>query len=220
MGKKIYITESQLNEIIGNSTYLNNQDTTNEYKLGTTEVSVNGITGDNIDGNLKTGKPVTTDKFAKQIKNQNRFGGYAPHYRRSILPESNQDLTGKNNTFQISDKEKKKIINNLNNYSGSGNEKGVQRMKNIINKNGRISYDDAYRILDDIESGNDGILDPDGTFKSELERKIKTGTDISANNRESKQNRGENIIKSAPKNYGNGKAHTPKGNNVINVTYE
>ena len=67
MSKLIYITESQLNEIIGNGAYFDKQDTTNEYRLGGPEISVGGVTGNYTDGDVEHAEPVITDKFAKQI---------------------------------------------------------------------------------------------------------------------------------------------------------
>lgn len=213
MGKLIYITESQLNEIIGNGAYLNNQDTTNEYRLGGAEISTDGITGDYIDGNIETGKPVISDKISKRMSKP-RVRGLA----RTVLPESNQDLTGKQKTMQISDTTISKIKDRLNNYSGNQNDPGIKRAKNIINK-GRISNDDGYRILDDFENGNAGnVLDP--MLQKEIRRKLDTAENISKNNRDSKMSRGENVLKSAPKTGIKGGAHTPKGNNVIGVSYQ
>ena len=213
MGQLIYITESQLNEIIGNGAYLNNQDTTNEYRLGGAEISTDGITGDYIDGNIETGKPVISDKISKRMSKP-RVRGLA----RTVLPESNQDLTGKQKTMQISDTTINKIKDRLNNYSGNQNDPGIKRAKNIINK-GRISNDDGYRILDDFENGNAGnVLDP--MLQKEIRRKLDTAENISKNNRDSKMSRGENVLKSAPKTGIKGGAHTPKGNNVIGVSYQ
>jgi hypothetical protein len=70
MSKLIYITESQLNEIIGNGSYLNQQDSTNEYRFGGAEISVGGTTGDYVDDNVKLGEPVITDKISKRLQNQ------------------------------------------------------------------------------------------------------------------------------------------------------
>lgn len=215
MSKLIYITESQLQEIIGNGAYLNSQDTNNEYRLGGAEISVNGITGNYIDGDVSAGEPVTTDKIAKRLARA-RVRGMG----RNVLPESNQDLAGKQNTFQISQETRNKIKQNLENYSGNEHAPGVKRGKTIV-RNGRISYDDGYRILDDIENGKAGnVLDPNGTLRNEIRRKLSTGESISKSNRESKMRRGENVLKSAPKTGIKGGAHTPKGNNVIGVTYE
>jgi polyhydroxyalkanoate synthesis regulator phasin len=215
MSKLIYITEAQLKEIIGNGAYLNNQDTTNEYRFGGLEISADGITGNYIDGDVETGKPVTTDRISKKMSRP-RVRGLG----RTVLPESNQDLTGKENTFQLSNTEMDKLEDRINSYSGSQDNPGIKRGKNLV-KNGRISYDNAYRVLDDMNKGSAGeILDPDGTLRREIENKIKTGTDISKNNRISKMNRGENVLKSAPKTGAKGGAHTPKGNNIIGVTYE
>jgi hypothetical protein len=218
MSKLIYITESQLQEIIGNGAYLNNQDTTNEYRLGGSEISTNGITGNYTDGDVEYGEPVITDKIAKQITKPRvrGLGGYVE--RRIVIPESNQDFTGKQNTMQISDTVKKKIENNLKNYNGSGNAQGVKRAQNIV-KNGRMSYDDAYRTLNDFQNNRAGdVLDP--MLQQELRRKLNTAENISSNNREAKMTRGENVLKSAPKTGAKGGAHTPKGNNVIGITYQ
>ena len=213
MSKLIYITESQLNEIIGNGAYLNNQDSTNEYRLGGAEISVDGVTGDYIDGNLKFGKPVVSDKISKHITKP-RVKGMS----RTVLPESNQDLTGKQNTMQISKNTIDNIKKRLNSYNGNENDPGIKRAKNIINK-GRISNDDGYRILDDFDNGKAGeVLDP--MLQKEIRRKLDTAENISRNSRETKMSRGENVLKSAPKTGAKGGAHTPKGNNVIGVTYQ
>ena len=215
MSKLIYITESQLQEIIGNGAYLNNQDSTNEYRLGGPEISVNGITGDYLEGDVDFGKPVTTDRIAKRMA-RSRVRGMG----RNVLPESNQDLAGKNKTFQISHDVIDSIKQNLENYSGNEHAPGVKRGERIV-RDGRISYDDGYRILDDIEKGRAGnILDPDGKLKNEIRRKLDNGEGMSRNNREMKMRRGENVLKSAPKTGAKGGAHTPKGNNVIGVTYK
>lgn len=218
MSKLIYITESQLNEIIGNGAYLDKQDTTNEYRLGGSEISTGGVTGNYTDGDVEYGEPVITDKIAKQITKPRvrGLGGYVE--RRRVIPESNQDFTGKQNTMQISDTVKKKIETNLKNYNGSGNAQGVKRAQNIV-KNGRMSYDDAYRTLNDFQNNKAGdVLDP--MLQQELRRKLNTAENISSNNRDAKMARGENVLKSAPKTGAKGGAHTPKGNNVIGITYQ
>lgn len=220
MSKLIRITESQLHEIIGNGAYLNNQDTTNEYRFGGMEINANGVTGNYTDNDVKAGKPVTADKIAKSLARKDIRGlGRTSIPSRLMIPESNQDLSGKQKTFQLSQNTIDKLKERLMSYNGRQNDKGVKRAKNLINKE-RISYDDAYRVLDDIENGNDGqILDPDGTLEKELQSKINVGTSISKNNKQMKMNRGENIIKTHAKTGLKGGAHTPK-NNIIGITYE
>lgn len=218
MNKLIYITETQLNEIVGNGAYLNTNDTTNEYRFGGSEISSNGVTGNYTDGDNKTGKPVTTDKIANQIRNQHRFGGYCNYVRKSILPESNQDLTGKQNTFQISKNTLDDIRERINNFSGDKNTPGFKRALQLL-KTGRISYDNAYRTLNDYKNGiGNDILG--FKLENELKNKINTGENISKNSREAKMNRGENVLKSTNKTGMKGGAHTPKGNNTIGITYE
>ena len=217
MSKKIYITEAQLQEIIGNGAYLNDTDTTNEYRLGGAEVSVDGVVGDYTDGDVDFGKPVTGDKFAQIQTNQRRRRGMINCSR--TINEANQDMKGKQNTFQLSKTESDKLKQRVTTYAGSKNDAGYKRARTLADK-GRLSYDNAYRILDDMKSGRDGaMLDPDGTLKQELENKIKTRTDISQSQRDSKMETGQSVMKSAPKTGAKGGAHTPDGNNVIGITY-
>lgn len=218
MSKLIYITEAQLQEIVGNGAYLNPNDSSNEYRLGGAEINVDGSVGDYIDGDHDTGNPVTTDKIAKQIRNQRRFGGFAGYIRKPILPESNQDLTGKQNTFQVSQTTLDDIKQRLNGYTGDKDAPGVKRATELI-KTGRMSYDNAYRTLDDYAkgAGNDILGDE---LKKELNRHISSAENISKSGREAKMARGENVLKSASKDGTKGGAHTPNGNNTIGVTYE
>lgn len=214
MGKLIYITESQLQEIISNGTYLNKNDSTNEYRFGSTQVSTNGITGDYVDGNLEMGKPTTSDKIAKQIT-RNKVRGMG----RTVLPESNQDLTGKQNTFQLSTNVVNRLKKKLNNYNGDKNDAGFKRANRLIDR-GRISYDNAYRVLNDINSGKAGeLIDGDHYIKNELENKVKTGENISQNKRDGKMKRGEKILNVTSRNSFNGKGHSSKPN-IIGINYE
>ena len=167
MGKLIYITESQLNEIIGNGAYLNDTDSTNEYRFGGKEISANGVTGDYVDGDVENGEPVTTDKIAKQLTRQGTRGmgraipyGYGTNKLReskkkvndNLLSEANQDLTGKNNTFQISPKELKKLKERLLSYKGPENDKGVKRVKNIIENDNIIAITGGSTIKEVVEA--------------------------------------------------------------------
>lgn len=217
MSKKIYITEAQLQEIIGNGAYLDDKDTTNEYRMGGKEVSVDGVVGDYVDGDVTFGKPVTADKFAQTQSNQRRRRGMINC--STNLTEANQDMKGKEKTFQLSQTEGDKLKQRIANYGGSKNDAGYKRAQTLVDR-GRISYDNAYRVLDDMKTGKAGaILDPDGTLQHELENKIKTKTDMSQSQRDAKMAAGQNVIKSAPKTGAKGGAHTPNGDNVIGITY-
>lgn len=218
MSKKIYITEAQLHEIIGNGAYLDDNDTTNEYRMGGSEISADGVVGDYVDGDVDFGKPVTTDKFAQTMSNQRRRRGMINCSK--AINEANQDMKGKEKTFQLSQTESDKLKQRVMNYNGSKNDAGYKRARTLVDK-GRISYDNAYRVLDDIKSGRAGaMLDPDGTLQHELENKIKTKTDISQDQRESKMNNGQRVRKFSPKTgNNNGGGYTPDGDNVIGITY-
>ena len=217
MSKLIYITEAQLNEIIGNGAYLNNQDNTNEYRLGGAEISADGTLGDYVDGDLKFGNPVTTDRISSRLSKP-RIRGIGTTVSRRVLPESNQELSGKNKTMQISKNSIDKLKDNLNTYNGDMNAPGVKRAKNIIKK-GRISNDDGYRILDDFSKNKTGNI-LDDSLEKEIRKKLDTAENISQNNRDGKMERGENVLKSAPKTGLKGGAHTPKTKNIIDITYQ
>lgn len=213
MGKRIYLTEIQLTEIVSNGAYLNQNDTTNEYRFGSIETTVNGQIGDYVDGTFKNGKPVTTDRISKQITKP-RVRGLG----RTVIPESNQDLTGKHRTMQLSKNAIDTLKKKVNNYKGNKNAPGFKRANNII-KNGRVSNDNGYRILNDFEHGKNGeFLDP--SLKKEIRQKLNNAENISFNNRQSKMSRGENVIKSSPRTGFKGGAHISKGNNIIGITYE
>lgn len=218
MSKLIYITESQLNEIVGNGTYLNAQDSTNEYRLGGSEITSDGITGDYVDGNVETGKPVMTDKIARQITSPRVRGLGGCAVRRSIIPESNRDLTGKQNTMQISQTTIDKLKEKLHNYNGKQNEPGIKRAQRII-KTGRVSNDDGYRILHDFENGQSGDV-LDDSLQKEIRKRLDTAENISQSSKDAKMERGENILSTNNNIMPKGHAHTPKGNNIIGVTYE
>ena len=218
MSKLIYITESQLNEIVGNGGAYLDDETTNEYRLGGPEISSDGVTGNKTDGDVKTGDPKTTDPFADALTPQDmrwRFG-----YYRRLIPESNQDFTGKQNTLQISKTIIDEIKKNMSHYNGSRHDQGYKRALTII-QDGRVSYDDAYRILNDFKTNKIGVILNLTSLQNELRRKLNTAKDISKNNRETKMAIGKNVLKSAPKTGAKGGAHTPKEpkDNVIGITY-
>lgn len=219
MSKLIYITEAQLHEIIGNGAYLDSTDTTNEYRFGGAEISADGVTGNYVDGDVENGNPVTSDRIATQIRRQGRnYLGQPAFNRRPILPESNQDLAGKQNTFQISQTTLDDIKDRLNGYSGDQDAPGVKRAKELLNT-GRMSYDDGYRTLNDFTKGiGSDILG--AALEKEIRQRLNTAEDISQSGREAKMNRGENVLKSTNKTGFKGGAHTPNGNNTIGVTYE
>ena len=215
MGKLIYITEGQLQEIIGNGTYLNSNDNSNEYRLGGKEIGF-GTTGNYVDGDEDFAEPPISDKIEKELSRPRTIGLGGYPIVRSIR-ESNQDLTGSHNTMQISDTIVNDLRERLKNYNGNGNEPGVKRAKKIVTDK-RISNDDGYRILNDFENGKAGnILTPE--LQKEIRRRLDTAENVSKTGRDSKIERGVNVLKSAPKTGTKGGAHTPKGNNTIGITY-
>jgi hypothetical protein len=200
MSKLIYITEAQLQEIVGNGAYLNKTDTKNEFKFGGAEVTTNGTTGNYIDGDVESGDPVTSDKLASQLVPQRS------HWTRGAgqtrVNEANQEIKGLN--VGLSDKSEQTAEKLGINASDMDCNYGFVVQGRIKNGeyNGKVNDEDLTQLNNDL--GN----------------KLQTKMNISRSGRQAKMARGENVLKSAPKTGAKGGAHTPKGNNVIGVSYE
>jgi hypothetical protein len=220
MSKLLYITEEQLQEIIGNGAYLNDKDTSNEYRLGGAEISVDGVTGDYIDGTVETGDVTTTDDISKSLRSKGRRLSCDVFRNGNLLPESNQDLSGKTKTIQLSQNSlntlKKNVEHQLKNNQDE-DEEGIKRAKYLIRNNGVMPCQNAYRAESDSDEGIIGDVFTDDIMK-DISNKLKTKEQISSNNRESKKRRGERVIKSSPKDGTKGGAHSPN-NNTIGYTY-
>jgi hypothetical protein len=202
MSKLIYITESQYKKLVEDGPYLNVNDTTNPYRYGGPEVTVNGVTGNDVDDDVEMAEPTTTDEFAKQLSKRGIRG-----LGRAVYTESNQDLD--NRGFQLSQKERERLA-----------QTGTEVGRNLAKK-GRISYDYSYKLQNDLKNGKaDANLDPNGTLFDELNKKTETAEDISRNRRESDMAMGKRVMKYAPKTGAKGGAHTPNGNNTIGVSYK
>lgn len=221
MAKLLYITEEQLQEIIGNGAYLNDKDTSNEYRLGGAEISVDGVTGNYVDGDVEMGDVTTTDDISKSLRYKGRRLSCNVSRKGNLLPESNQDLSGKTKTIQLSQNSlntlKKNVELQLKNNQDEDSE-GIKRAKHLINNNGVMPCQNAYRAESDLDKGIIGDVFTDNVMK-DIDNKLKTKERISSNNRESKKRRGEAVIKSSPKDGRKGGAHSPKNNNTIGYTY-
>ena len=200
MSKLIYITEAQLQEIVGNGSYLNDTDTTNEYRFGGAEITVNGTTGNYVDGDVEFGEPVTSDEFAAGLVPQRSH--WTRGTTRTSLREGNHEIEDKQ--IGLSNRSKQTAQQLGIDTSGIDCNYGfvVQNRINSGEYNGKVSEEDLTQL------------------KSDINKKLQTQMNISKSNREAKMARGENVMKSAPKTGAKGGAHTPKGNNVIGVTYE
>ena len=200
MSKLIYITEAQLQEIVGNGAYLNKQDTTNEFKFGGAEVNVNSTTGSYLDGDLESGDPVTSDELADTLSTQSNLRTQIGS--RTLTRESNHNI--EHNHIGLSDKSKQTAQQLGIDASDMDVNYGLVVTNRIEkgNYNGKVSKKDLVDLNNDVSN------------------KCQTQMTISRNDRKAKMARGENVMKSAPKTGAKGGAHTPKGNNVIGVTYE
>lgn len=200
MSKLIYITEAQLQEIVGNGSYLNDTDTTNEYRFGGAEITANGTTGDYVDGDVEFGDPVTSDEFAAGLVPQRSH--WTRGTTRTSIHEANQEI-------------KDKKIGLSTRSQQTAQELGLDSSDMDCNY--------GFVVKDRIEGGNYAgkASEEDLThLKNDINKKLQTQMNISRSGREAKMARGENVLKSAPKTGAKGGAHTPKGNNVIGVTYE
>ena len=200
MSRLIYITEAQLQEIVTNGAYLNKQDTTNEFKFGGAEVTTNGITGNYIDGDVEPGDSVTSDEIAASLLPQrSRFHRYMDQIN---VYESNHEI--EHNHIGLSDESEQ-----------TAEELGIDASDMDVNYG--LVVQNRYKT-----GKYDGKVSEKrlNNFINDVGKKCQTQMNISRSGRQAKMARGENVLKSAPKTGAKGGAHTPKGNNVIGVTYE
>lgn len=200
MSRLIYITEAQLQEIVGNGSYLNDTDTTNEYRFGGAEITVNGTTGDYVDGDVEFGDPVTSDEFAAGLVPQRSH--WTRGTTRTSIHEANQEI--EHNHIGLSDESEQ-----------TAEELGIDASDMDVNYG--LVVQNRYKTGKYDGKVSDKRLN---NFINDVGKKCQTQMNISRSGRQAKMARGENVLKSAPKTGAKGGAHTPKGNNVIGVTYE
>lgn len=200
MSKLIYITESQFKTLVEDWSYCNSGNTVNPFKYGGAEITVNSVTGNDTDDDVELGKPVTGDEFASQLVPQRNH--WSRGATRTNIHEVNQAINKKK--IGLSDRSEQTAQQLGIDTTGLDCNHGFVVRNRIANGNydGKVSQEDLKQL------------------DTDLGGKLKTQMDISRNDRKAKMERGENVLKSAPKTGAKGGAHTPKGNNVIGVTYK
>lgn len=200
--RTIIINEQQLNEIIGgNSEYLDNAD--NDYR----EYLDNEVMATSKTDTGNDGDPITTDNISKKMSRSNDSfgftrqivpGGYTTECtvkewrNKHNLNEDNQDLVNRN------------FKSNGENISYNNMTTKISRLNKIKNSMGNAFHGT-----------------PQEAELNSMEKSYDNAKNISKRNRENKKNLGMNVIKSAPKQSGNGKAHVGKNkNNGGIITYK
>ena len=202
--KTIILTREQLNRIIeNNSTYLPDADS-NFREYGDNEVFATG----KLEGG--DGKPVTTDKIAKNIARNNDIMGNT----KQIIPTN----------YRFESRMSKQEWENKHKLN-EDNQDLVNRQFNIGSSNAPryVSYTNLTTIKNELETernrmGNNFPQDKQEQL-DKINRIYSTAKSNSKNIRKSKMARGERVLSQHTKQSNNGKAHTKKNNGPI-ITYE
>lgn len=218
MRKRIIITESQLMEIIGSGDYLNQNDNTNSFRLGSSEVGVDGTIGNYVDGDEEGGDPVTTDDVAASMcQKQHGFKKYITCSQN--ITEANHELTGKQARITVPQQVRQKVQNTIQTYKGDKNEPGFKRFKRIADE-GTINYENAEEILTQAANGDAGVkqFDPNG----EVQQALKNGTarykSMTQSTRNNKISRGEGVRNNTTANANPfGTSHNSNSNAISSV---
>lgn len=229
--KTIILTQKQLDEIVGgNTTYLDNEES--EFVQ---DGANNVYTGEKTD--REDSDPVTSDKFAKQIRRDSSFYGLNRNIKtvnpvmiacskedwkkKNLIKEDNQDLVGTN--FGVGQSVK-------DNMSATGDSAGANAVEN-----GGISYGNAKTIksrMNDLQqAAKKGDVKAQQTYQNMggevlqdfVTNKLNNATALDKRDKENRSEMGFNNVYQKPggtKVGGNGKAHTDKQGNTQVITYE
>lgn len=227
--KTIILTQKQLDEIVGgDSTYLDNVDS------DFVQDGVNSVyTGEKTDDSDT--KPVTSDKFAKQIRRPSGFYGLDRNIqmgqpvmiacskstweKRNLVKEDNSELV--NTNFGIGQSTKDNIV-------AANNSAGANAVKN-----GNVSYGNAKviksrmnKLQKQAQKGDVGAQQKyqnmgGKVLQDAVTQKLDNATSLVKRDKENRSNMGFNNVYQKPggtKNSGNGEAHSTKNNPLI--TYD
>jgi hypothetical protein len=219
MGRKVYMTEDQLNEILSGA-YLDDYSSDGNIKDGDyTEVTTNPVKG---------GEPVTSDEYAKERGARDIFMG---RYRdlSGVYPAAgaltlekkniNEAADGvKNKKYKVSGPLRDKMMRNY--QSTGGRTIGTKRLEKLLSDEG-ASENYLSNLLSDIKSGNVSqeemqLLGGDD-FVRWMDRNIKNRQTADAGIKKSQHDMGmDNVYQKAGGSRNNGgTAHTPKNNGTI-----
>lgn len=221
MGKKVYITEDQLNEILSGS-YLEDPEGTGKIKDGNySEITTNP---------LPEGEPVTTDDFGHEECAspfwRYYFNSRSPYPAAGAMTmEStaiNEVADGvKNKHYKVSGPLRDKMMRNY--QSTNGRTIGTKRLEKLLNNEG-ASENYLSNLLSDINAGKVSneelqLLGGDD-FVRWMNQNIKNRQNLDASMKKTQHDMGvENVYqKAGGTKDGGGTAHTPK--NGGEMTYD
>lgn len=217
--KTIYLSESQIDEMIGQSGYFGKNSQSSIPAHSATETTT-GEDAPNDD-------PIIADKVAYSLSTtglgNRRSGLYcSKNNKKKIFEGGNKDLEGK--TYKINDNLYSHLSGLKTQYRDFKDKAGYKTMENLL-KNRQVNTNEMYRLKNRLENlgtdtdeynmmGGDEMLT---WINNELGR----ATGLSKKHKEMKSAMGFDnaYIKKHSKNNG-GKAHTAKNDNIINITYE
>lgn len=219
MGRKVYMTEDQLNEILSGA-YLDDYSSDGNIKdADYTEITTNPVKG---------GEPVTSDEYAKERGARDIFMG---RYRdlSGVYPAAGALTLEKKNINEVADgvKNKKYKVSGplrdkmMRNYQSTGGRTiGTKRLEKLLSDEG-ASENYLSNLLSDIKSGNVSqeemqLLGGDD-FVRWMDRNIKNRQTADAGIKKSQHDMGmDNVYQKAGGSRNNGgTAHTPKNNGTI-----
>ena len=219
--KTLILTQKQLDEIVGgNSAYLDNVDS-DFVQDGANKV----YTGEKTDS--EDTKPVTSDKFAKQINRNYGYYGYgrtvksdaplmmtcskAEWKKRNLVKEDNQDLVGTN--FGIGQSVKDNMVAAGDSAGANAVEKG-----NVSYGNAKVIKHRMEKLQKQAQKGDVGAQQKYQNMGGKLlqdtvTNKLDTATSLDKRDKENRSNMGfQNVYQKSggTKISGNGKANSPK----------
>lgn len=231
MSKLIYITESQLRETIeGNGAYLNGEDSTNEFKLGGMVVGTASVTGSAEGDDVELPDPLIGDTVGSEVTRRSPLWGSFTTARGLTcsvkkkgvsLNERNREISGKGNKRVITQQAQDNLARNLRAYQGNRNAPGIKRVGNILDNDGKVSYNNAEEILTQMKNGTSGleVLDTDGSLKRSLENITRNEKSKSKSSRQTKQQMGLPILNVVNRDGSKGGAHSTTTTNTTQQIY-
>lgn len=223
MGRKVYMTEDQLNEIL-NGAYLDDYSSDGKIKDGDQDkITVNPIKG---------GEPVTSDEFADVVNTPMPLGAYRGGRslgRAGVYPAAGALTLEKKNINEVADgvKNKRYKVSGplrdtmMRNYqSTNGRTIGTKRLEKLLSDEG-ASENYLSNLLSDIKAGNvssDELQLLGGNdFIRWMNQNIRNRQTMDAGIKKTQHDMGmENVYqKPGGTKDGGGTAHTPKNNGAI-----
>ena len=219
MGRKVYMTEDQLNEILSGS-YLDDYSSDGNVKdIGQDEITTNPVKG---------GKGVTSDEFA----NDQCRSIYMGRYRDSmgvypaagaLTMEEKKNINEvadavKNKRYKVSGPLRDMMVRNY--QSTNGRTIGTKRLEKLLSDEG-ASENYLSNLLSDVKSGNisqeELQLLGGKEFVDWMSRNIKNRQTMDSGFKKTQHDMGMDNVYQKPggSKSGNGTAHTPKNGGTI-----